>query len=265
MGIQYEQGDILGDNGVIFNKDIETKYKSGRKAEFVCPKCGNTFICSIQSVKRNLTKSCGCLRREHAKNLTYKDITGKRFGKLVALYSLEKSDKNNRIVWHCKCDCGNECDVVGKDLRSGHTKSCGCLKSYCETIIEKILKDNNIRYEKQKTFKDAGKKDNNKSHYKFDFYLPDYNCCIEYDGIQHFDSENIFYSNKSDLKDNFDYRRLNDIEKTYYCLSNRIFIIRLPHLNPKEINIKDLLPETSDYLIDDEDKTLLDYFHIYDI
>lgn len=37
--------------------------------------------------------------------------------------------KNNRAMWKCKCKCGNECEVSGKLLRSGHTKSCGCLKS----------------------------------------------------------------------------------------------------------------------------------------
>ncbi len=36
--------------------------------------------------------------------------------------------KNNRAMWLCKCKCGNECVVSGKELRSGHTKSCGCLK-----------------------------------------------------------------------------------------------------------------------------------------
>ena len=36
--------------------------------------------------------------------------------------------KNSRAMWLCKCKCGNECIVSGKQLRSGGTKSCGCLK-----------------------------------------------------------------------------------------------------------------------------------------
>lgn len=52
------------------------------------------------------------------------DITGKRFGKLVVdgfAYT-----KNNRAYWNCTCDCGTHCVKMGKYLRSGDTKSCGC-------------------------------------------------------------------------------------------------------------------------------------------
>lgn len=35
---------------------------------------------------------------------------------------------NNSVVWKCKCDCGNECEVTAGSLRVGRTKSCRCLK-----------------------------------------------------------------------------------------------------------------------------------------
>lgn len=57
-----------------------------------------------------------------------KDLRGEKFGRLTPLYPLEKRVKRF-IVWHCICDCGNECDVIGSHLTSGHTKSCGCLQS----------------------------------------------------------------------------------------------------------------------------------------
>ena len=50
------------------------------------------------------------------------DLTGKKFGKLTPLYYI-KGGK-----WHCKCDCGNECDVDTRNLNSNHTQSCGCLQ-----------------------------------------------------------------------------------------------------------------------------------------
>lgn len=60
-----------------------------------------------------------------------KDITGQRFGRLVATervgYKMRSGCK--AVVWRCKCDCGNFVEVVGIDLRSGHTKSCGCIHS----------------------------------------------------------------------------------------------------------------------------------------
>ena len=55
------------------------------------------------------------------------DLTNKRFGKLVALYPLEER-KNGRRVWHCRCDCGNEKDIIVSNLTNGYTQSCGCLQ-----------------------------------------------------------------------------------------------------------------------------------------
>ena len=51
------------------------------------------------------------------------DLTGQRFGKLVAL---EPTKKNNKTAWRCKCDCGNETIVFTFCLRNGNTSSCGC-------------------------------------------------------------------------------------------------------------------------------------------
>ena len=55
------------------------------------------------------------------------DISGKRFHKLKAI-KVVGYDKQNYEIWHCKCDCGNTCDVNIKNLVHDHTKSCGCLK-----------------------------------------------------------------------------------------------------------------------------------------
>ena len=59
-----------------------------------------------------------------------KDITGQKFGRLTAIELIGlKADAsgNRRAFWLCKCDCGNYVEVCGVDLRSGHTKSCGCI------------------------------------------------------------------------------------------------------------------------------------------
>lgn len=54
------------------------------------------------------------------------DLTGQKFNKLTVLYRVYPNTKSGNARWHCICDCGNECDVVGTSLKSGHTKSCGC-------------------------------------------------------------------------------------------------------------------------------------------
>lgn len=58
---------------------------------------------------------------------TFRDLTGQTFNRLTVLYPL-KERKNGSVVWHCKCECGNECDVVSPSLIKSRTKSCGCLK-----------------------------------------------------------------------------------------------------------------------------------------
>lgn len=57
------------------------------------------------------------------------ELTEKRFGKLVVLEYL------GLIKWRCVCDCGAFSDVNGQNLRSGMTKSCGCLASSWDPII----------------------------------------------------------------------------------------------------------------------------------
>ncbi len=54
------------------------------------------------------------------------ELTGKRFGKLLAKREAGR-DKGGHILWLCLCDCGNEKIVRGDYLRSGTTRSCGCL------------------------------------------------------------------------------------------------------------------------------------------
>lgn len=72
------------------------------------------------------------------------DLTGQRFGRLVALYS---KSFNGRLKWFCQCDCGNQVWVNTGGLRNGGTKSCGCLhKEYKDYTGQKIGKLTVIEY-----------------------------------------------------------------------------------------------------------------------
>jgi hypothetical protein len=57
--------------------------------------------------------------------MRFEDLTGKRFGKLTTVTRLEGAP----IPYVCKCDCGAETTVRANHLRSGATRSCGCLRS----------------------------------------------------------------------------------------------------------------------------------------
>lgn len=60
------------------------------------------------------------------------DLTGKKFGLLTVIslcdYDHYKNKGQIEKVWHCRCDCGSEIDVVGNILKNGGKKSCGCLR-----------------------------------------------------------------------------------------------------------------------------------------
>ena len=57
----------------------------------------------------------------------FKDITGQRFGRLVALE--RQGSIAGKARWMCRCDCGNATFLAGDTLQRGNTKSCGCLRA----------------------------------------------------------------------------------------------------------------------------------------
>lgn len=153
------------------------KERKRKRAVWHCKcKCGNECDVVGSLLISGETQSCGCYQREQSTN----NLIGQRFGRLLVLKDTGKRTPRRGIVWRCKCDCGNECDITGDSLVKGDTNSCGCLKSIGESRIQRILEENKILFEKEKIFKNF-KTDNN-HYYRYDFYLPDYNCLIEYDG-----------------------------------------------------------------------------------
>ena len=65
------------------------------------------------------------------------DLTGQRFGRLIVIKQTDKNQWKN-ICWLCRCDCGKEKIIRGGHLKSGNTKSCGCLAK--EQLIKRFTK-----------------------------------------------------------------------------------------------------------------------------
>lgn len=120
--------------GQIFNylTALENTYKVSSDGTFIwkCQcKCGNIKEVSRKNLITGDVKSCGCLNKEQGERRKI-DMIGKTFNYLTVLYELPTRGQNdNRIYYHCKCKCGNECDADGIRLRNGQIKSCGCYKS----------------------------------------------------------------------------------------------------------------------------------------
>lgn len=100
--------------------------KSGR-VQLLCQcECGTIRHVDAAHLRAGTSKSCGCLTREAAHQRAV-DLSGMRFGRLVPVRIAEK--RNNIVLYECVCDCGNNTIVSAAHLRSGHTRSCGCLRS----------------------------------------------------------------------------------------------------------------------------------------
>lgn len=204
----------------VIERDTEfDKIRTTESIRWICKcDCGNIKSISGAELRRKNkpTLSCGCLFKERIKNfgkITFRDLTGQQFGDLTVINKIG-SNKYNYAIWHCKCKCGNECDVVSRELLSGDTRSCGCRKtSHNEDLIEQFLIQKNIKYQREYSFKDLYDID----LLRFDYAIFDDNncllCLIEYQGEQHTIKTNRWYNEKLVLHDKMkkDYCKLNNI------------------------------------------------------
>lgn len=204
------------------------KRDKGRNLIWLCQcDCGNTCEVSGNNLRTGHTKSCGCLKQVKCAEIGKKQQIISEIGNTYNKLTVIEYDgiKDHNAYWKCKCECGNEIIVSGNHLRSGHTKSCGCLKSAGEEKINKILSESGINYSAQYTVFI------NSSYMRFDYAIFD-NAnkllrFIEFDGEQHFNPQSNWYNNT----------HKNDLLKNQYCTDNNIPLIRIPYW---EINNLDL-------------------------
>lgn len=87
--------------------------------------CGGQIVVNTKRLTRGTVTNCGCIPKTDFKHGSIPaDLTGEVFGNLTVLERTE--NKGRYTAWLCQCDCGNRLVVTTQNLRSGHTKSCGC-------------------------------------------------------------------------------------------------------------------------------------------
>lgn len=96
------------------------------------------------------------------------DLSGKTFGRLLVNCVVEHRSQTGKIQWSCACTCGEIRLVEGEKLRSGHTKSCGCLKA--ETIGNARRIHGKKRTTEYSIWSDMKKRCNNSKHISFKYY-----------------------------------------------------------------------------------------------
>lgn len=214
---------------------------TGGQAMWVCKcTCGKIKPVRGASLRNGTAQSCGCLTYENASKANMNNLIGQKFGKLTVLEDSGKRS-NHRVIWKCQCDCGTIVERIGDSLVQKDTFSCGCCnQSKGSIIIENILKENNIVYEKEKKFHDLVGKRN--MPLRYDFFLPEYNRLIEFDGIQHFQERDIFHDSLEEIQQ-------RDLIKNNYALQNNIQLIRIPYWKENSITLEILL--NNKFLIED--------------
>ena len=98
--------------------------------------------------------------------------------------------------------------------------------------IKEILTENNIYFEREKIFKELGR-------LRFDFFLPEYDTLIEYDGIQHFKPIE-FFGGESQLE----YVQSNDSKKNQFCTDNNIRLVRIRYDEPIDSKVLEIFNKT---------------------
>lgn len=232
--LKVHAGDVFGRLTVL--QVLEEKDNDNRRLCLVQCSCEKRTIFKVSTHKllSGNTKSCGCLQREWAVKKNKQntlDISGEKFGLLTAIRDTGIPSSNGHI-WLFDCDCGNRnvpiaLGDVHRNTRVG-TISCGCLnQSKGEYLIEQSLKELNIEYSKEHTFSDCINPDTN-NVLRFDFYLPQNNLCIEFDGRQHFaasEFDDRYWWGQVDLAA----IKKRDAIKNQYCKDNNIRLIRIPY------------------------------------
>jgi len=143
-----------------------------------------------------------------------------------------------KLKIYCK-----KCESYFHQVDNYHLQGNGCPKcrqSKGELKISEILNKYNITYIQEKRFVDC----KDKRSLSFDFYLPEHNICIEYQGKQHYIPLIAFYHKKFTIKestDNLKSQQKRDKIKKEYCKNNNIKLIEIPYWDFN--NIKQIITD----------------------
>lgn len=205
-------------------------YKNNKtKIKIKCLKCGQIF----EQIPKSHLEGCGCPFCDGGIKDT-KEIFIEKAKKIYGEdYDYSLVDYKN--TWEkvkIKCNkCGKIFEISPNSFLQG--RCCICKeKSFGEKIIKDFLIENNINFQREFIFKDL----KNKGYLRFDFYLPELNTAIEFQGEQHYVPREYWGGQKY-----LEILKENDNLKREYCLKNSIKEIEIPYTELR--NIYNILQE----------------------
>lgn len=191
---------------------IDEYINSYTKIKHFCLKCGNEWMAEPRCILMgNNCPQCANSRKSHEQYVEELLVKNPNI-EVIETYI----GANTNIAHRCSI-CG--CEWSARPSHLLHGLGCpSCQGTSGEQEVKRWLIDNNIEYELQKRFTDC----RNIRMLPFDFYLPDFNICIEYDGAQHYKEVNHWGGQEYLLQ-----RQHNDKIKNDYCNKNNIYLIRI--------------------------------------
>lgn len=191
------------------------------KCLFHCDNCNQDFFQTPSRLINQHIYGCGCCPTKKKTNEEF-------LKKISSEYEVLDQYINADAKLHFKhIPCGTVFELSPDKLINRYNLKycpvCYYKKSHGEIRILNWLNQHHINYKKEYSFQDLPLK-------RFDFYLPDLNVCIEYDGKQHFAPIDFFGGEKE-----FQAAQIRDIEKNQYCIKNKIILFRIPYTDFNEI------------------------------
>jgi very-short-patch-repair endonuclease len=205
--------------------------------EFYCYRCQNRFYSCWNYISDQRRYGCGICGK---KVLVPENSLEYLYPELTKEWDYERNDSvpseifpgtHDFAWWIChNCDHRWDAEIKSRTLGNGCPN---CDSSKGEKRIEKFLIENDVCYiYEYNKFTDC----RYKRQLSFDFYLPDYGLCIEYDGSIHFEDK---FDNPKEFKE----VQIRDKVKTTYCNDHNISLLRIPYWDFN--NIEQIL---TDYL-----------------
>lgn len=247
---------IIEGNGC---KLIQGEYETEATPLLIKFKCGHEDTSSWAQLRPKFKlglqecRRCGNQKANNKRKLKEDKIQERLnshpYGKFTATSFLKKENSEYRLTVKCLC-CGKEEEDVSYHSFMKRKSGCSCSGfhdqlSSGERLLGLLLDDISVRYIRQKHFSEAG------ISMFYDFFLPDYNILIEYDGQQHERGD-------AHIKDKFKDQYAADNEYTLYRISHKVSIFSVI----KEIDAKHSLLNSkgkSTYTEDDTDGVEFDF------
>ena len=245
------------------------KYEGhSKKGEVICNRCGWHFFMSANNL---LCKNQGCKVCNNEEARKRQTLTTGQFIERAKRIHGNKYDYskvnyvNNSTKVEIICPIHGSFWQEPRNHIGSNRQGCPkCRASKGESQIRDLLDRYSIKYETEKSFPDLV----DKGKLRFDFYLPDYNLCIEYQGKQHYKETDLI------SKEDFIEGQLRDKLKREYCFSHNIDLLEIRYNENIKKRIIDRLnlpklglnkrPEKERIYLPEDVKDKLREWYVYD-